>query len=88
MLTAFGDSGGFRTCSNDVIDKARKRGNTADEEGDDGAPVATESGRVAVDTVEVVHIGHGHVAASDDKVAAAQRKRISWIRDVVGGTYV
>lgn len=62
---------------NDVVNEAGERGDAANEEGDDGTPVATVSGRVAVDAVEVVHVGYGHVTASDDVVAAARDKRIS-----------
>ncbi len=77
MLTAQSDACLFIACYNDVIDKAGQRGDAADEEGDDGAPVASVSGRVAVDAVEVVHVRYGHVTASDNVVAAAREKRIS-----------
>ena len=69
MLTAYGDLGGALACYNNVVDEAGKRGNTADGEGSDGTPVGAELGRVAVDAVEVVHVGHGHVTAADDVVA-------------------
>jgi hypothetical protein len=62
---------------NDVVDKAGERGYAADEEGDDGAPVASVFGRVAVHAMEVIHVRYGHVTASDDVVAAARDKRIS-----------
>ena len=77
MLTAQRDARLAIARYNDVVDEAWKRGNAADEEGDDGAPVASVSGRVAVDAVEVVHVRYGHVTASDDVVAAAKEKRIS-----------
>lgn len=77
VLTTQGDAGRFITGCNDVVDKAGQRGDAADNEGGDGAPVTTISGRVAVDAVEIVHVGYGHVTASDDVVAAARQKRIS-----------
>jgi hypothetical protein len=77
VLTAQRDAGLAIARGNDVVDEAGERGDAADEEGDYGAPVASVSGRVAVDAVEVVHVGYGHVAASDDVVAAARDKRIS-----------
>ena len=70
MLTTRSDAGRAKARYNDVVDEAREWGNTANEEGGDGAPVGAESGRVAVDAVEVVHVGYGHVATSDDVVAA------------------
>jgi hypothetical protein len=84
VLTAQRDAGLAIARCNDVVDEAGERGGAADEEGDDGAPVASVSGRVAVDTVEVVHVGYGHVTASDDVVAAARDKWISGY-DVLGG---
>ena len=77
MLTAHRDAGLATARCNDVVDEAGERGDAADEEGGDGAPVATVSARVAVDAVEVVHVGYGHVTASDDVVAAARDKWIS-----------
>jgi hypothetical protein len=77
VLTAQRDAGLLTTRYNDIVDEARERGNAADEEGDDGTPVASISGRVAVHAVEVIHVGYGHVTASDDEVTAAQDKRIS-----------
>jgi hypothetical protein len=77
VLTAQRDAGLAIARYNDVVDEAGERGDAADEEGDDGAPVASVSGRVAVDAMEVVHVGYGHVTASDDVVAAARDKRIS-----------
>jgi hypothetical protein len=58
--------------NDDAVDEAGKRGNAADEEGCYGAPVGSELRRVAVNAVEVVHIGYGNVAASDDVVAIGQ----------------
>ena len=71
MLSSNGDAGRAETCFNDVVDEAGEWGDGADEEGGDGAPVAGVPGRVAVDAVEVVHVGYGHVTTSDDVVAAA-----------------
>ena len=70
MLTAGRDAGLAVARYNDVVDEAGERGDAADEEGDDGAPVGSVSGRVAVHAVEVVHVGYRHVAASDDVIAA------------------
>jgi hypothetical protein len=55
---------------NDVINKAGERGDAADKEGGDGAPVGSVSGRVAVHAVEVVHVGYGHITLSDDVVVS------------------
>ncbi len=74
MLTAHGDAGLAHTRYNDIVDESRERRNTADEEGNDGAPVGSELGRVAVNAVEVVHVRDGHVPASNDVVAAARDK--------------
>jgi hypothetical protein len=87
VLTAQGDAGRAIARYNDVVDEARERGDTADEEGGDGAPVASKSGRVAVDAVEVVHVRHGHVTASDDVVAVERDKNGLVNMDVVGGGY-
>ena len=77
MLTTQGYAGLFTACYNDVVGEAGKRGNAADEEGGDGAPVGGKFGRVAVDTVKVVHVRYGHVPTSDDVIAAARDRRIS-----------
>ena len=71
MLTTRGDAGRLHARHNDVVDEAGEGGDGADKEGGDGAPVGGVSRRVAVDAVEVVHIGYGHVTTSDDVVAAA-----------------
>jgi hypothetical protein len=77
VLTAQRDAGLAIARCNDVVDEAGERGGAADEEGGDGAPVASVSGRVAVDAVEVVHVGYRHVTASNDVVATAQDKQVS-----------
>ena len=77
MLTTRRDASLAITCFDDVVDEAGEWGNAADEESDDGAPVCGVLGRVAIDAMEVVHVGYGHVATSDDKVAAAWDIRIS-----------
>ena len=58
MLTALGNTGGAGAGDDDVVDEAGQRGHAADEEGDDGAPVAGELGRVPVHAVEIVHVRH------------------------------
>jgi hypothetical protein len=93
VLAARRDAGLAIARFNDVVDEAGERGDAADEEGGDGAPVATVSGRVAIDAVEVVHVGYGHVTASDDVVTAARDKRINgygrgrWGLCGIGGTH-
>ena len=77
MLTTRRDAGFAHARYNDVVDEAREWRDAADEEGGDGAPIAGVSGRVAVDAVEVVHVGYGHVTTADDVIAAACDKRIS-----------
>lgn len=77
MLTPRRDAGLAIARCDDVVDEAGERRDAADEEGDNGAPVATVSGRVAVDAVEVVHVWYGYITASDDIVATARDKRIS-----------
>jgi hypothetical protein len=77
MLTAQRDAGLAIARCNDAVDEARERGDAADEEGGNGAPVASVSGRVAVDAMEIVHVGYGHVTAPDNVVAAARDKQIS-----------
>lgn len=83
MLTAQGDASRAMARDYNVIDKSREGGNAADEESDNGTPVASEFGRVAVYAVEVVHIRYRHIAAPDDVVAAA-RKMVSGRGDVAG----
>jgi hypothetical protein len=85
MLTADRDTGRAITRYNNVVYKAREWGNAANEESDNGSPVASVSGRITVDTVEVVHIRYGHIATSDDIVAAVQDKRISEYERDEGG---
>ena len=84
MLTAKRDLGRLATCYDNVVDEAGERGDAADEEGGDGAPVATESGRVAVDAVEVVHVGYGHITTSDDVVAVTRENRLVNMHMVYG----
>ena len=71
MLTTRRDASRAHTRYDNVVDEAGEWRDAADEEGGDGAPVAAISGRVAVDAVEVVHVGYGYVATSNDVVAAA-----------------
>ena len=71
MLTSRRDTGRAIARYIDIVDEAGEWGNGADEEGGDCAPVASVPRRVAVDAVEVVHVGYGHMTTSDDVVAAA-----------------
>jgi len=75
VLTAQRDVGLAIARYNDAVDEAGERGNAADEEGSYGAPVACVSGRVAVYAVEVVHVGYGHVTASDDEIVCHENGR-------------
>jgi hypothetical protein len=77
MLTAQRDASLAHARYNDAVDEAGEWGDAADEEGGDGAPIGSKSGRVAVDAVEVVHVWYGHVAASDNVVAATRDIQIS-----------
>lgn len=70
MLTTQRDASLAIACHNNVVDEAREWGNAADEESDDGTPVARVPFRVAVDAVKVVHVGHGNVATSNNVVTA------------------
>lgn len=70
MLTAQGNAGRRTARYLDVVDEAWERRNAADEKGGDCPPIAGVSGGVAVDAMEVVHVGDGHVTASDNVVAA------------------
>lgn len=72
MLTADGDAGGLISCLLDVVDKAWQRGNAADEERDHRPPVRAEFGRVAVHSVEVVHVRDRDISSADDEVAELQ----------------
>ena len=85
MLTAHRYAGLAIARCNDVVDEAGKRGNAADKEGGDGAPITGVFGRVAVHAVEVVHVGYGHITSSDDIVAAAREINELVMMDVVGG---
>lgn len=69
MLTASRNTGASTTSNLNIVDEAGKGRNTADDEGRDCTPVACEFGRIAIDAVEVVHIGDGHVTSSNDVVA-------------------
>lgn len=62
------------TCNNNIVDKSRERWEASDEEGHDCAPVASELWRVAVDTVEVVHVWDRYVSAPDDIVVDDQNR--------------
>lgn len=52
-----------------IVNKARKRGDAANEEGNHSTPVGSPFLRVAVDAVEVVHVRHRDFAASENVVA-------------------
>lgn len=58
MLSALRHIGLAQTCHNDIIDKTREWWNTANEESNSCTPICRISRRIAVDTVEVVHVGY------------------------------
>lgn len=78
MLTADGNIGASATSLLDVVDKSWKGWKAADEESSDCTPVGAKLGRVAVNAVEVVHVGDGHFAASNDVVAAHMLTTLRW----------
>lgn len=57
----------------DVIHKTRERGDTADEKCNNCAPVGCKFGRVTINAVEIVHIGHRYVATSNYVIAVLKR---------------
>jgi hypothetical protein len=67
MLASLGDANGV---DRHAVDEAGKRRREANDERDHTAPVGGVAGGVAVHAVEVVHVGHGDVAATGDVVAA------------------
>lgn len=69
MLPSGRDTGRATACFDDIVDEARKRRDTADEEGSYGTPVGAPFLRVAVDAVKVVHVRDGHFTAAEDVVA-------------------
>lgn len=52
-----------------AVCKTGQRRQETDDQSKDRTPVCGEFGGVAVDTVELVHFGHGNVAATDNVVA-------------------
>lgn len=69
MLTANRHHGVLPSCLDDVVNEARKWRNAANEEGSNRTPIASKLGRVAVDSMEVVHVWYRNVSLSDDEVA-------------------
>lgn len=69
MLSSNRDACRSATSYLDIVDETWKRRNTANEESSDCAPVGCKLGRVAVDSVEIVHVRHGDPASSYDEVA-------------------
>ena len=77
MLTADRDTGLLPARNDNVVDEAREWRYAADEEGRYSPPIATPSGRVAVDAMKIIHVRNRHPAASYDVVAVARDKLIS-----------
>lgn len=78
VLATNGNTGGGAAGFLNIVHEARKRRDTTEEEGDDCAPVGTEFGRVSVDAMEVVHVGHGHVGFSYEEIAGARVSDLIW----------
>lgn len=78
VLATNGNTGGGAAGFLNIVHKARKRGDTAEEECDDCAPVGTEFGRVSVDAVEIVHVGDGDVGFSYEEIAGARVSDLIW----------
>lgn len=76
-LTADGHAGLLPARDDDIVDEARQWRNAADEEGGDSPPIATPSGGVAVDAMEIVHIGNRYLPTSYDIVTIVGDKRVS-----------
>lgn len=72
VLPTNGNTGGGAAGFLNIVHEAWKRRDTTEEECDDCAPVGTEFGRVAVDAMEVVHVGDGDVGFSYEEIAAAR----------------
>jgi hypothetical protein len=77
VLTAQRDAGLAQTSYDNAVDKTWKWWDAADEEGGDSAPVGAKFRRVAVDAVEVIHVGYGHITTSYNVVAMARIEQIS-----------
>jgi hypothetical protein len=77
VLTAYRDAGRAPSCYDDVVDKARERRRTADQECSNGTPIRSKFGRIAVDTMEPVHVGYGYIAPAHNEVAVKSVSRIS-----------
>ena len=52
-----------------IVDEAGEWRNGPEKEGDNGTPIGCVLGRVAIDAVKVIHIGHRDILTSDNKVA-------------------
>lgn len=72
VLATNGNTGGGAAGFLNIVHEARKRRDTTEEECDDCAPVGTEFGRVAVDAMEIVHVGDGDVGFSYEEIAGAR----------------
>ena len=57
-LTAGGHAGLLPARNDDIVDEAGERRNAADKEGRYSPPIASPPGRVAIDAMEIVHIGN------------------------------
>lgn len=72
------------TRHNDVVNKTWEWRDAANEKGSNGAPVGAKLGRIAVDSVEVVHVGHGYITTSDNEVAIGQVKSVGGLKKRYG----
>lgn len=71
-LTANGHAGLLPARNDNIVDEAGERRNAADEEGGYSPPIATPSGRVAVDAMKIIHIGNRYLSTSYDVVAVVE----------------
>jgi len=66
VFSTVGDGNGVQR---DAVNEAWEWRCKAHDEGYDGAPVGSVARRVAVYTVEIVHVGHGNIATACNVVA-------------------
>ena len=76
VLTSNRDASLAQACNDNVVYEARKRGDAADEEGNNSTPICGVLWGVAIDTMKVVHVWYRDIATSDDEVTA-RHDRIS-----------
>lgn len=86
MLTANINAGSTSASHDNVIDKAWEGGNAADDESNNGTPVGGVLWRVAVDAVEVVHVGYRNISAMNEEVAVRKVSKHEWDTRIIRWT--